>query len=100
MTTTSVRTTTPYEELAVALRGDLIIPTDPGYDDARAVYNAMIDKRPAAIVRCRDTADVITCVRFARAHGIEIAVRGGGQLLISSGGGWCCHGCLPWNAPS
>jgi len=79
MTTTSVRTTTPYEELAVALRGDLIIPTDPGYDDARAVYNAMIDKRPAAIARCRDAADVIACVRFGRAHGAEIAIRGGGH---------------------
>jgi len=68
-----------YEELAAAVRGDLTLPADPGYDQARAVYNAMIDKRPAAIVRCRDTADVITCVRFARAHGIEIAVRGGGH---------------------
>ena len=61
------------------MRGDLITPADPGYDQARAVYNAMIDKHPAAIVRCRDTADVITCVRFAREHGVEIAVRGGGH---------------------
>jgi FAD/FMN-containing dehydrogenase len=79
MTTSATVTTAPYEELAAAVRGDLITPGDPGYDQARAVYNGMIDKHPAAIARCRDTADVITCVRFARAYGIEIAVRGGGH---------------------
>ena len=80
MTTTSASVATmPYRELAAAVRGDLIVPGDPGYDGARAVYNAMIDKHPAAIVRCRDTADVITCMRFAREHGAEIAVRGGGH---------------------
>jgi hypothetical protein len=72
-------TTTPYEELAATLRGDLITPDDPGYDRARAVYNAMIDRRPAVIARCRDAADVVSCVRFARARGMEIAVRGGGH---------------------
>src|SRR5438477_11036594 len=79
MTTSATVTTAPYEELAAAVRGDLITPGDPGYDQARAVYNAMIDKHPAAIARCRDTADVIACVRFAREHGVEIAVRGGGH---------------------
>jgi FAD/FMN-containing dehydrogenase len=61
------------------MRGDLITPGDAGYDDSRAVYNGMIDKRPAAIARCRDVADVIACVRFGREHDIEIAVRGGGH---------------------
>ncbi len=80
MTTTSASIgTAPYDELAGALRGDLIRPEDPGYDEARAVYNGMIDKRPAAIARCRDAADVVTCVRFARDHDAEIAVRGGGH---------------------
>ena len=79
MTTSAGIATAPYEELAATLRGELILPADPGYDEARAVYNAMIDKRPAAIARCRDTADVIACVRFAREHGVEIAVRGGGH---------------------
>jgi FAD/FMN-containing dehydrogenase len=80
VTTTSVDVgTMHYHELAAAVRGDLIVPGDPGYDEARAVYNGMIDKHPAAIVRCRDTADVISCVRFARRHGAEIAVRGGGH---------------------
>ena len=65
----TVTSAAPYKELAAGLRGSLIMPGDPGYDEARAVYNAMIDKRPAAIARCRDTADVISCVRFAREHG-------------------------------
>src|SRR6516164_5900155 len=82
---TSLAATTAYQELAAAVRGEVTMPTDPGYDQARAVYNAMIDKRPAAVVRCRDTADVITCVRFARAHGIEIAVRGGGHNAAGLG---------------
>ena len=77
--------TAPYEDLAAGLRGDLIVPGDPGYDEARAVYNAMIDKRPAAIARCRDAADVVACVRFGREHDIEIAVRGGGHNAAGLG---------------
>ncbi|ROO88627.1 FAD/FMN-containing dehydrogenase [Actinocorallia herbida] len=68
-----------FDELRTALRGDLILPGDPGYDPARAVYNAMIDKHPAAIARCRDVADVIACVRHGRAQGLTLAVRGGGH---------------------
>jgi FAD/FMN-containing dehydrogenase len=85
MTTSTTTTTAPYADLAATVRGDLIMPGDPGYDRARAVYNGMIDKYPAAIARCRDTADVITCVRFARSHGIEIAVRGGGHSVVGFG---------------
>jgi len=77
--TTSTMATHAYEDLAAAVRGSVILPGDPEYDQARAVYNAMVDKRPAAIARCRDVADVITCVRFAREHDVEIAVRGGGH---------------------
>src|ERR1700744_1683760 len=72
-------TTAPYEELPAVLRGPLILPGEPAYTEARAVYNAMIDRHPAAIARCADTADVIACVRFARAHDVDIAVRGGGH---------------------
>ncbi len=61
------------------------MPGDPGYDAARAVYNGMIDKHPAAIARCRDAADVIACVRFAREHGVELAVRGGGHNAAGLG---------------
>src|ERR1700735_1740787 len=72
-------------QLAADLRGELIVPGDPGYDAARAVYNGMIDKHPAAIARCRDVADVIACVRFGRDHGIELAVRGGGHNAAGLG---------------
>jgi FAD/FMN-containing dehydrogenase len=85
MTTQASAGTAPYEELATTLRGELILPGDPGYDDARAVYNGMINKHPAAIVRCSDTADVVSCVRFARRHGVEVAVRGGGHNAAGLG---------------
>ncbi len=67
----------PFSDLAGALRGPLITAADTEYDTARAVYNGMIDKHPAAIARCRDSADVIACVRFAREHHLDLAVRGG-----------------------
>jgi len=85
MTTTSSTTSTarrdpaPYDDLAARLRGTLIRPGAAEYDQARAVYNAMIDRRPAAIAQCTDVSDVIACVRFAREHRIEVAVRGGGH---------------------
>ena len=86
MTVTSASIgTQAWEQLAATLRGDLIRPADAGYDEARAVYNAMIDKRPAAIARCRDVADVISCVRFGRDHGAELAVRGGGHNAAGLG---------------
>jgi FAD/FMN-containing dehydrogenase len=83
MTITSANRT--FAELAQDVRGDVITAADPRYDEARAVYNAMIDKRPAVIVRCADTADVVTAVRYARDHGLEIAVRGGGHNAAGLG---------------
>src|SRR5215210_6499891 len=61
------------------LRGRLIQPGDADYDGARALYSAMIDKRPRLIARCVDTADVITCVNFARDEALLLAIRGGGH---------------------
>lgn len=61
------------------LRGELIARGSPGYDEARKLYNAMIDKHPAWIVRCVDAADVIAAVNFARDHQLPLAVRGGGH---------------------
>jgi FAD/FMN-containing dehydrogenase len=77
--TTATTSSAPYDGLAADLRGDLIRPGDAGYDQARAVYNGMIDRHPAAIARVRDVADVIACVRFGREHGLDLAVRGGGH---------------------
>jgi FAD/FMN-containing dehydrogenase len=65
--------------LREALRGEYIDRRSAGYDEARAVYNAMIDKRPAAIVRCVDAADVIAAVRHGRDLGLTVAVRSGGH---------------------
>ncbi|MBB4665105.1 FAD-binding oxidoreductase [Conexibacter arvalis] len=70
--------------LAARLRGDLIAPDDPGYDEARRVWNRMIDKRPAAIARCADAEDVAAAVRHAAARGLPLAVRGGGHNVAGT----------------
>jgi FAD/FMN-containing dehydrogenase len=62
-----------------SLRGSLIGPAHPDYEDARQLYNATIDKRPQMIVRCLDAADVIAAVNFARDNGLPLAIRGGGH---------------------
>ena len=67
------------EQLRARVRGTIIQPGDGEYDSARKVYNAMIDKRPALIVRCVDTADVIAAVNYARANDMLTAIRGGGH---------------------
>ncbi len=67
------------ESLSARLRGPVLLPGSEAYEDGRSIYNAMIDKRPGAIVRCRDVADVVACVDFARERGVELAVYGGGH---------------------
>jgi FAD/FMN-containing dehydrogenase len=67
------------ENLRSTLRGELLQPGQDGYDDARRVWNAMIDQRPALVARCRGAADVIAAVNFAREHGVLVSVRGGGH---------------------
>ena len=59
--------------------GEVLAPADAGYDTARAVWNAMVDRRPAVIVRCKGTADVINAVKFAAAHDLPVSIRGGGH---------------------
>ena len=54
-------------------------PDDDGYDEARRVHNGLIDRRPAVIVRCRSAADAAAALRFARAEGLDVSVRGGGH---------------------
>ncbi|HLU35869.1 MAG TPA: FAD-binding oxidoreductase [Thermomicrobiales bacterium] len=61
------------------LQGQLVLPGDPGYDEARRVFNDMIDRRPAAIARCITTDDVVACIDTARTSGIPVTVRGGGH---------------------
>ena len=61
--------------------GEVLEPADPGYDDVRRLWNAMIDKRPAVIVRCRTTGDVAAALAHARNEGLEVAVRGGGHSV-------------------
>ncbi len=67
------------EELRTTFRGDLIHSGTPGYDDARKVYNAMIDRHPAIIARCTNAGDVIAAVNYAREHDLPLSVRGGGH---------------------
>jgi FAD/FMN-containing dehydrogenase len=67
------------QALAATMRGPLIKRGDPGYDEARTIYNAMIDKRPALIAQCATVADVIAAVNFARDNGVIVAIRGGGH---------------------
>jgi FAD/FMN-containing dehydrogenase len=83
MTTTTDRM--GLEELRPLIRGTILTPDDDGYDEARAVYNAMIDRHPALIVQCRDAADVVACVRYAVDRGLDLAVRGEGTTPAGSG---------------
>ena len=70
---------TAIQEFAARLRGSLLRPDHAGYEQARRVYNGMIDKHPALIAHCVDVADVIAAVNFAREHKLTLAVRGGGH---------------------
>ena len=67
------------DDLAGRVSGPVLRPADDGYDAARRVHNGLIDRAPAVIVRCRNAADVVAAVRFARAAGLDICVRGGGH---------------------
>src|SRR5713226_7291620 len=66
------------------LRGELLLPSDVGYGEARKVWNGMIDKRPALIARCAGVADVKNCVNFAQANDLLLAVRGGGHNVAGN----------------
>jgi FAD binding domain/Berberine and berberine like len=69
------------QNLRATLQGQSFCPGEPGYDEVRAVPNAMIDRRPAIIARCISAADVIACVHFARNEGMTVSVRGGGHSV-------------------
>lgn len=82
---------TAVEAFKASLRGKLLTPDCAGYDEARAIWNAMIDRRPALIVRCVGTVDVIRAVDFAQRNKLLIAVRGGGHNIA---GNAVCDGGL------
>ena len=87
----SVLTPSTIGDLAKQLRGEVVRPGDPAYDEARRVWNGMIDRRPALVVRCREAADVVACVRFATDRALPLAVRGGGHNVAGFG---TCDGGL------
>lgn len=66
-------------DLRTGFRGDVLLQTDEGYDEARSIWNAAIDRRPAVIVRPLGAADVMAAVRFACERSLEISMRGGGH---------------------
>lgn len=82
---------TTVETFKTSLRGELLRPGDTDYDEARKVWNGMIDKRPGLIARCTGVADVISAVDFARTHQILVSVRGGGHNIP---GNAVCNGGL------
>src|SRR5690349_20651030 len=72
------------EALRQAVHGRVLLPGDDGYDVARTVWNATVDRRPAIIVQCSGTTDVVHAVNFARDRGLVLAVRGGGHNIAGS----------------
>ena len=78
-------------EYRAALRGAVLSAADPGYDDARKIWNGMTKRRPALIAQCRGTADVMTSIKFAKANGLLVAVKGGGHSIA---GHSVCEGGL------
>jgi FAD/FMN-containing dehydrogenase len=82
---------TTVEAFKTSLRGELLRPGDTDYDEARKVWNGMIDKRPGLIARCTGVADVISAVDFARTHQLLVSVRGGGHNIP---GNAVCNGGL------
>src|SRR5262245_30907884 len=77
--------TMSIEQLGERVRGLVVTADNGGYDDARTVHNAMIDRRPLAVVRCANAGDVMATVDFARENGVGIAVRGGSHSVPGFG---------------
>ncbi len=79
-----------FDPLKAQLRGPLFLPGQTEYEESRHIWNAMIDRHPAAIVRCLGVADIVACVNFARTHKLPISIKGGGHniagLAVCEGG--------------
>jgi len=80
----AVSETLRLDELRQQVRGEVIAEGDTGYDEARRVWNGVIDRRPALVVRCTGNADVIASIAFAREHGLPVSVRGGGHNVAGT----------------
>jgi FAD/FMN-containing dehydrogenase len=80
------------EQFSSQLTGELVLPNDDAYDEARIIWNSMIDRRPAAIARCANTSDVVRTVNFARENGLLLAVKGGGHNV--AGNAMCDDGIV------
>src|SRR5215813_11285037 len=78
------------EELRGSVKGSVLVPDGPGYEEARQVWNAMIDRRPAAIVQCAQADDIPPVIRFARTNGLELSIRGAGHNI--GGNALCDNG--------
>src|SRR4029077_17034249 len=70
--------------LTEGVRGPVLRPDDPGYDEARAIWNALIDRRPALIVQCSGAADVVDAVNFARDQGLVLSIKAGGHNVAGN----------------
>ena len=79
------------KDLATKVQGEILTADSPGFDKVRAVWNAMIDRKPALIARCKSADDVVACVKFATQHDLLVAVRGGGHNIA---GNAVCEGGL------
>ena len=79
------------KDLATKVQGEILTADSPGFDKVRVVWNAMIDRKPALIARCKSTDDVVACVKFAKQHDLLVAVRGGGHNIA---GNAVCEGGL------
>ena len=96
-----------FEALRRDFAGDVVTPDSVSYDDARTVFNAMIQRRPAALAQCASPEDVAAALAFAQQHGLEIAIRGGGHSVAGKGvteGGLVIDlrrmNCLLYTSPS
>jgi FAD/FMN-containing dehydrogenase len=69
-------------DFAAQIRGEVVLPDDPSYDEIRKIWNAMIDRRPGMIVRCAGVSDVMQAVSLARQHDLLLAVRSGGHNIV------------------
>ena len=78
------------DQLRAGFRGDILLPEDPGYDEARKIWNAMIDRRPAMIAQCTQADDIPPVIDFARKNKLELSIRGAGHNI--AGNSLCDNG--------